>query len=137
MQPKSDDAVRMMLLNQYPRWSGNNYFASNITVLHILTLPSVRDRKPVGLNHFLLVKEKVEPATGTIAAPTFGLEGARAQQLQPVKPAPFCGGHKLQGEGYSMNRRPGVIPGVCSPISRRRDVVQERREPAFRVSGLY
>lgn len=47
-QPKSDDALRVTLLNQYPHGSGNNYFKGNITVVHILILPSVRDRKPVG-----------------------------------------------------------------------------------------
>lgn len=48
MQPKSDDALRMTLLNQHPHQSGNDDFKSNVTVVHILILPTVRDRKPVG-----------------------------------------------------------------------------------------
>jgi len=48
MQPKSDDALRMMLFHQHPHQPGNSCFKSNIGVVHTLLLPSVRVRKPVG-----------------------------------------------------------------------------------------
>lgn len=65
------------------------------------------------------------------------LEGTREWSLFTMAPASeiisFLQVIGIVGEGYSIKRRPGMISRVWRLIFKYRYMVQERREPVFKI----
>lgn len=70
-----------MFLNQYPHLYANNCFKSNITEVHIIILPGVRDKNLVGSSESFFIKKKVEPSASCSQTELSGWSCTREQSL--------------------------------------------------------
>lgn len=84
-----------MLLDQSPHQSGNCYFQSKLAAIHMLILPGVKNRKPVGSSDPVLC---VWGEMGPVRAALQLHAGLGCRAVSPFPAAPFWADMNCRGE---------------------------------------